>query len=64
MKTTELKKGTKVVVLSTFFMEAFMGEIVSDGLVISKHGDACYEVRRFDDNFIYNIKRDGLCQVN
>ena len=63
MKTTDLKKGTKVMVPDTFFTKGFAGEIVSDGLIISRFGDICYEVRRFDDDYIYNIMPEGLSEI-
>ncbi len=64
MKTTELKKGTKVMVSDTFFTKGFAGEIVSDGLTTSRFGDICYEVRRFDDNYVYNVEPDKIEKNN
>lgn len=60
METSELKKGTKVMVSDTFFLKGFEGEVVSDGLITTRFGDICYEVRRFDDNYVYNVEPDGI----
>lgn len=55
MKTSELSKGTKVTVSDTLFCNGFDAVITSDGITTDRGGDPVYEVRRLEDNTIFNV---------